>query len=103
MSSLHNPEDEPTADFIFSFEFENEELSRERVQTLIWEEMRELHPDIPEVAPITTPRRRPSSAEAKNADAKADGKADDGEKGGHAGESKASRKRSISPEPAGEK
>ena len=103
MSSLHNPEDEPVADFVFSFDFENEELSRERVQSLIWEEMRELHPDIPEVAPITTPRRRPSSAEAKSADAKADGKEADDEKGRGPSDVKASRKRSISPERAGEK
>jgi serine/threonine protein kinase len=44
LSSLHNPEDEPTANFTFSFEFENEELTRERIQELIWEETRKYHP-----------------------------------------------------------
>lgn len=101
MASLHNPDDEPCADFTFSFAFENEELSRERVQELIWEEIRELHPDISEAPPITTPRRRPSSAKA-DADAKADAKVENGDKRGGS-DTKASRKRSISPEPAMEK
>jgi serine/threonine protein kinase len=47
MSSLHNPEDEPITNFTFQFPFENETLSKERVQELIWEEIHELHPDIP--------------------------------------------------------
>jgi hypothetical protein len=47
MSSLHNPEDEPVTNFTFQFPFENETLSKERVQELIWEEIHELHPDIP--------------------------------------------------------
>jgi mitogen-activated protein kinase 1/3 len=101
MASLHNPDDEPSADFTFSFAFENEELSRERVQELIWEEIRELHPDISEAPPITTPRRRPSSAKA-DADAKADAKIENGDKRGGS-DTKASRKRSISPEPSMEK
>jgi serine/threonine protein kinase len=56
LSSLHNPEDEPTADFHFHFAFEEEDLSKERVQELIWEEIRELYPDIPETFPRLTPR-----------------------------------------------
>lgn len=56
LSSLHNPEDEPTADFNFHFAFEEEDLSKERVQELIWEEIRELYPDIPETFPRVTPR-----------------------------------------------
>lgn len=56
-ASLHNPEDEPLADFQFPhFAFEDEELSKERVQELIWDEIRELHPDIPETYPRLTPR-----------------------------------------------
>ena len=47
MASLHNVDDEPVSSFTFHFEFENEELSRERVQEMIWTEIRELHPEIP--------------------------------------------------------
>lgn len=47
LESLHNPEDEPVHEHAFSFEFENEDLSRERIQDLIWEEMRSFHQDIP--------------------------------------------------------
>lgn len=91
MSSLHNPDDEPLANFTFDFDFEDEELSRERVQALIWDEIREVHNDIPETHPSATPRRtarRPSANalfEAK-AEAKDDSVADD----------KAPRKRTAS-------
>lgn len=83
LESLHSPDDEPTNDTPFSFEFEHEELTRERVQELIWEEIREYHADLPEAYPSSTPRRRPkqglSSADtpataAASADAKADSK-----------------------------
>lgn len=77
LSTLHNPEDEPSADFTFSFDFENEELPRERVQELIWEEMRTYHPEIPENYPTTSPRRRPRQSESKVEDSKADSKNDD--------------------------
>ena len=40
LASLHNPEDEPVANFTFTFDFEHEELTRERIQELIWDEMR---------------------------------------------------------------
>jgi serine/threonine protein kinase len=65
LASLHNPEDEPVADFTFSFDFENEELSRERIQELIWEEIRQYHPDIPEQYPSATNKRRGRGGEAK--------------------------------------
>jgi mitogen-activated protein kinase 1/3 len=62
LGSLHNLEDEPVADFQFPhFAFEDEELSKERVQELIWEEIRELYPDIPETYPRLTPRGKLSS------------------------------------------
>jgi len=51
MTSLHNAEDEPTANFTFSFAFENEELSKERIQELIWGEVRSYHPNVPELFP----------------------------------------------------
>jgi serine/threonine protein kinase len=54
MSSLHNPEDEPIANFTFQFDFENENLSKERVQELIWNEIHELHPDIPLTFPSSS-------------------------------------------------
>ena len=47
LASLHNEEDEPTANFQFDFEFEHEDLSRERVQELIWDEIRDMHPHMP--------------------------------------------------------
>lgn len=97
MASLHNPDDEPSADFTFDFDFEDEELSRERVQALIWDEIREVHTDIPENHPSATPRRtarRPSA----NAlfEAKAESKSDN--KTVNVDE-KASRKRTASNSP----
>jgi serine/threonine protein kinase len=60
MASLHNEDDEPCSDSQFHFEFETEELSRERVQELIWAELRKLHPSIPERYPSNggTPKAR---------------------------------------------
>lgn len=46
LDSLHNVDDEPLYEEPFTFEFEQEELSRERIQQLIWEEIKEFHPDI---------------------------------------------------------
>jgi serine/threonine protein kinase len=57
LASLHNPQDEPVADFTFSFDFENEELPRERVQELIWEEMRTYHPEIAAAYPSVSQKR----------------------------------------------
>jgi hypothetical protein len=66
---LSRAEDEPVANFTFSFDFENEELSRERIQELIWEEIRGYHPEIPEQYPSATNKRR-----GRAADSKAEGK-----------------------------
>lgn len=54
MSTLHNPETESLADFTYSFPFDNEELSSEQVQELIWQEVREMHPEIPERCKVTS-------------------------------------------------
>lgn len=69
LESLHNEEDEPVADFTFHFEFETEELSRERVQELIWAEIRDLHPHMPEHYPTMgqTPRGSRAAAATKSA------------------------------------
>lgn len=74
LASLHNADDEPSADFTFSFDFENEELSRERIQELIWEEMRTYHPEIAEAPPSASPRRR--ARQMLGSDAKADSKSE---------------------------
>ena len=39
MSSLHDEEDEPTADFTCAFDFELQELDRTTVRQLVWDEM----------------------------------------------------------------
>lgn len=100
MASLHNPDDEPVANFTFDFDFEDEDLSRERVQALIWDEVRALHPDIPESPPNATPRRRKPSSVFP--DAKAEGKSETDDVGSKRSGSdspgeKASKKRSSSP------
>jgi serine/threonine protein kinase len=76
MASLHNAEDEPVANFTFDFAYEDDELSREKVQALIWDEIRELHPDIPDCPPSATPRRRRPTSAGMFADAKADAKSE---------------------------
>ena len=91
LSSLHNPDDEPCADFTFSFEYESEELTSDRIQELVWEEVRGFHPDIPEQVP-TMHRRK--SEKRSGLDAKAESK-NDAEDSGDG--SKSTRKRSISP------
>jgi len=45
LESLHNEEDEPTAHAVFSFDFEKEDLTRERLQELIFEECVFFHPE----------------------------------------------------------
>lgn len=92
LHSLHNADDEPSADFTFAFDFENEELSRERIQELIWEEMRTYHPEIPETHPSAAPRRR--ARQMLGTESKADSKSeidDDSEDGNE----RATRKRTI--------
>jgi len=54
LASLHNPEDEPVANFSFSYGDDfgvNEDMNIGRVRELVWEEMRKCHPEIPEVHP----------------------------------------------------
>lgn len=59
LESLHNPDDEPVTDEHFTFEFETEELSRERIQELIWEEIKEYHREIASTYPsMSLPNRR---------------------------------------------
>ena len=58
LSSLHNPEDEPIADFTYSFDFENELLSSGRVRELIWDELRSYHPNIPSAPPQTIQKKK---------------------------------------------
>jgi serine/threonine protein kinase len=101
MASLHNAEDEPIADFTFDFAFEDDDLSRERVQALIWDEIRELHSDMPENCPTTnTPRRKKPTSMFP--DAKADSKSEVDDEGATKGDGSpkghGTRKRSASPE-----
>ena len=97
LESLHNADDEPVNDTSFTFEFENEDLPRERVQQLIWEEIREYHPSLPDTFPSSTPHRNPKKSLA-DPDDKADTKSgnNDGEKEDSSA-AKASKKRSITP------
>lgn len=83
LQSLHNLEDEPRADFTFSFDFESEELNKERIQALIWEEMKLYHPEVPDLFPSSS---RPVSSRRvgkHSSEAKADSKSSevDGGKG----------------------
>jgi len=94
--SLHNSDDEPVSDVTFSFDFENEDLSREQVKELIWKEVREMHPHIPESPPSSTPRLRAKQMLDSRADAKSTGDATD--ESGPQSTTSQGRKRSISPE-----
>lgn len=95
LATLHNPDDEPVADFTFSYDFESEEMTSERVQQLVWNEVRALHSDMPEKPPTSGRRiERRSERRSAAADAKADAKAEKEDKG--------AGKRSISPSPSKE-
>lgn len=82
LQSLHNLEDEPRATFTFSFDFENEELNKERIQTLIWEELRSYHPDAPELFPSSARSGSSRKAGKLAAEAKADSKSSETDEGG---------------------
>jgi len=99
LASLHNPDDEPVANFTFSFEFENEELSRERVQELIWDEIRSYHPSLPESFPSSssTPKTQNKGKSKLTADSKADSKTEIDDDNDDDKTHKAHRKRSASP------
>ncbi|KAF0736128.1 hypothetical protein DYB35_011391 [Aphanomyces astaci] len=43
-ASIRTVEDETVASTSFDFEFESEELTKRRLQELIWDEMRVFHP-----------------------------------------------------------
>jgi hypothetical protein len=58
---LHNPDDEPVANFNFTFDFEHEELGRERIQELTWEEIRTYHPEINPSYPSSALKRKVKS------------------------------------------
>ena len=64
MEALHNSDDEPIADISVGFAFESEELTKERVQELIWGEIRDIHPEIAENFPSAS-RNGLSKAESK--------------------------------------
>eukprot|EP00531_Pseudo-nitzschia_arenysensis_P007735 CAMPEP_0116143258 /NCGR_PEP_ID=MMETSP0329-20121206/15352_1 /TAXON_ID=697910 /ORGANISM="Pseudo-nitzschia arenysensis, Strain B593" /LENGTH=464 /DNA_ID=CAMNT_0003638561 /DNA_START=328 /DNA_END=1722 /DNA_ORIENTATION=- len=52
LSQLHNEEDEPVAEKVFDYTFENEKLHRLRLQELIWREAGHYRPSCLPVAPI---------------------------------------------------
>ena len=74
-----------------SFDFEAEDLTKERVQELIWNEIRDFHPRIPAVFPSSSRGEKEEREESKSSDAKAESKTH------HSDEKSLSRKRSISP------
>jgi serine/threonine protein kinase len=51
LAQLHNEDDEPVADEIFDYSFENEKLHRLRLQELIWREAAHFRPSCLPVAP----------------------------------------------------
>lgn len=65
LASLHNPDDEPVANFTFSFDFENEDLPKERVQALIWDEIKGYHPEVPDLNPSAASAHRRSYRDEK--------------------------------------
>ncbi len=61
MKSLHNVQDEPESESLFEFEYEKEELSKERLQRLVWNEILHYHPDLKEMK-----EEKGKSADAKD-------------------------------------
>jgi mitogen-activated protein kinase 1/3 len=92
LSTLHNPNDEPDANCTFDFTWENENLPRERVQELIWEELRSYHPEIPENYPRRRRERQAQIIPDLNSDSKIDGECKiEGKGEGTKGQGKAAR------------
>ena len=89
LEALHKADDEPLCNEVFAFEFEKTELSREKVQELIWEEIKEYHPHISETFPSSAHSARRKSRVDNTADAKTSSELDD--------EKPAAKKRSITP------
>jgi serine/threonine protein kinase len=54
LDSLHNEDDEPVCDATFDLDFEHEELTKERIQDLIWLEIAEFHSEMPAHRPCST-------------------------------------------------
>ncbi|KNC53240.1 CMGC/MAPK protein kinase [Thecamonas trahens ATCC 50062] len=48
LAALHDPDDEPSAEAIFDFAFEREQLNKERLRDLLFEEICAHHPEIAE-------------------------------------------------------
>lgn len=46
LESLHNIDDEPVAESTFSFDFEKEDLTKRRLQELIFDEITKFHPEV---------------------------------------------------------
>lgn len=81
LESLHNVDDEPLHEHTFSFDFEQEELSRERIQQLIWEEIREFHPHLSPTYPGAGAKGKlRNQPESKGADEKERGDKERGSK-----------------------
>ena len=105
MEALHNAEDEPEAGLTISFDFENENLTRERVQELIWGEIREFHPEIATEFPCGNNRNSSTIGSCSNSHINPHGHQNDLKSESKLAESKVnseeklalSRKRSISP------
>lgn len=100
LESLHNVDDEPVHDHMFSFEFEKEELSREKIQQLIWEELRDFHPELPPHFPSSTQRRKSklgTSDEQSNAESKSNGNTELDDPTQGSDDCKATKRRSITP------
>ena len=50
-----NEEDEPVAEELFSFDFEQCELDKEALQSFIWNEMQAFHPEVQKVSVPSPP------------------------------------------------
>lgn len=46
MASLHNPDDEPDAEEVFDFSFEDVPLTKASLQKMIFDEVAHFHPEI---------------------------------------------------------
>jgi hypothetical protein len=45
MKDLHSPEEEPLCEELFDWSFDNFELTKEKLQTMVYEESLAFHPD----------------------------------------------------------
>eukprot|EP00697_Spironema_sp_BW2_P004729 gnl/Spiro4/16410_TR8815_c0_g1_i1.p1 gnl/Spiro4/16410_TR8815_c0_g1~~gnl/Spiro4/16410_TR8815_c0_g1_i1.p1 ORF type:complete len:420 (-),score=68.40 gnl/Spiro4/16410_TR8815_c0_g1_i1:66-1325(-) len=50
--TLHDPNDEPTCDSVFSFDFEAQQLDKSDIRELIYEEILHFHPEGPHTHPL---------------------------------------------------